>query len=678
MKKKLISLLLVLSLMLSILPLNAQAADVSDIKAANYQEVTKNQDLESASAKSSTYLSATQSKKMRSTLGAYRLGAYDYATGYGGQLDESQKAFYDLFVDFYLVDSLSVTTVEDMIIYSEDGDAVYASYSLDDVFYDVFYAYFAFAYDYPQAFWAGEVEAEISYYEEDGIFYIVEIYLYNIENYEGSMSVVSKYNKNVKKAAADIYASVPKGSDVYDYYKAIHDWICKNVTYNYPAVDDPWTYAYAYSNGPVFTGNPCVTCQGYSEAYKVLCNLIHAYYGVDLYCAEVMGDAYNGEAHMWNYVYMPDGKWYAIDTVWDDQDTMVYTYFMSGANTPGFDATFAKEHVEQNYFDAEGTIQFAYPVLAKEAYKPPQEEPEQPAYELKFSGASLTLQDNLAINFKAKAEIFAEGQYEDPYVVFSLNGKEVRVDDYKVMGTDYIFPFTNIAPNQMNDTVTATLYAKYKGVDYSSKATGYSVATYCYNMLGKSTADAYAEFRTLLVDLLNYGAASQIYTNYKTSNLVNASLTNAQKAWGTKETREYTDILKADYATVANPKASWKGAGLNLKDRVEFRLTLQTENVANLSVKVTADYGNEWVIPSEDFISTGNGKYDVCFNGLNAAQMSKPVYFTVYENGKAVSNTARYSVESYVYKYQNNADTKLADLVVAMMKYGDSAYNYIH
>ena len=303
---------------------------------------------------------------------------------------------------------------------------------------------------------------------------------------------------------------------------------------------------------------------------------------------------------------------------------------------------------------------------------------EAPTKPLKFSGASLTLQDNLAINFRAKAELFADGEYTNPYVVFSLNGKEVTVKDYAVVGTDYVFPFTNIAPNQMNDTVVATLYADYKGVEYSSEATGYSVADYCYNMLGKTPGAAYAEFRTLLVDLLNYGEASQIYTNYKTDDLVTADLTDAQKADGTVGNREYKDILNATYATVANPTASWRGAGLNLKDRVEIRLTLAADNIDSLSVKVTSESGKEWTIESDKFVAAGTGKYDVCFNGLNAGEMSEPVYFTVYDGDKAVSNTARYSVESYVYKYQNNADTNLAELVKAMMNYGDAAYNYVH
>ena len=53
-----------------------------------------------------------------------------------------------------------------------------------------------------------------------------------------------------------------------------------------------------------------------------------------------------------------------------------------------------------------------------------------------------------------------------------------------------------------------------------------------------------AEFKTLAVDMLNYGAAAQSYFGYRTDNLANRSLTGAQKALGTS-----TDVALADGKT---------------------------------------------------------------------------------------------------------------------------------
>lgn len=613
-----------------------------------------------------------QSEKARSVMRALNMAEYDYAQGYRGQLTEDQKIIYDVIVDFYIENSLSVTSINDIVLYNEEGP-VYVAYSLNDVYADMFYAYLAFVYDYPQAFWAGEAQIQLSYNEEDGLIYVNEIYLLIKEKYEGSKAKIFEYNANVKKVAEEIHHTAAETGLVYDYYQAIHDWVCNQATYNYMAMIIPQNYLQAYSSGSVFAGDANVTYQGYSEAFKVLCDVINASYGQELYCAQIIGNSHKGEPHMWNYVYMPDGNWYGIDTSWDDQETLTHTYFLSGANTPGSDLTFVQEHVENNSFASEYSVSFAYPILAEQTYEDP-----VPTEELKFSGASLTLQDNLAINFKASSMLFGQRAYTDPYVIFSLNGKEVKVDEYMVVDDSYIFSFENIAPNQMNDKVTATLYAKYRGGEYASEPRDYSVSDYAYNMLSKSTDDSLAKFRTLLVDLLEYGAVSQIYTEYKTDNLVNASLTEEQKAWGTKETREYKDVLDAAYETIDNPTATWKGAGLNLKDRVEIRLSVAVEDIEGLTVKVKSESGGEWTIPSTEFEVADIGRYNVYFNGLNAGQMSENVYFTVYNGDGAVSNTVCYSVESYVYKYQNSEDTNLAELVKAMMRYGDSAYNYVN
>jgi len=56
------------------------------------------------------------------------------------------------------------------------------------------------------------------------------------------------------------------------------------------------------------------------------------------------------------------------------------------------------------------------------------------------------------------------------------------------------------------------------------------------------------------------------------------------------------------------------------------------------------------------------------------------VYFTVYRGNTVVSNTVRYSVESYAYAQANKAepDASLLALLKVMMKYGDAAYDYVN
>lgn len=298
---------------------------------------------------------------------------------------------------------------------------------------------------------------------------------------------------------------------------------------------------------------------------------------------------------------------------------------------------------------------------------------------LKFQGASLTLQDNLAINYKVNANLFTEVGYTNPYVVFVLGDRMVKVDDYSLSedGQSYIFTFDNITPDQMNDNISATLYAVFNGVGYTSQVKRYSAAQYCYNLLGKYSGEENTKLRTLLVDLLNYGSASQLYTDHNIEALANERLTEDQINWGTGESPELKTVKNTEYKTIENPAVTWKGAGLNLQKSVTMRFKIAADSIDSLSVKIESESGGEWTIPAESFVKTDDGYY-IYFNGLNAGQMSEPVYVTVYNGSTAVSNTICYSIESYAYSKQNSGDTLLNSLLIAMMKYGNSAYSYVN
>ncbi len=293
---------------------------------------------------------------------------------------------------------------------------------------------------------------------------------------------------------------------------------------------------------------------------------------------------------------------------------------------------------------------------------------------LKFSGASVVLQDNLAINYKVNAGLF-ESEFKNPYVKFVIDSKEVIVRDYTVADGKYVFKFADIAPHKLNDTVSATLYAEIDGLEFQGETREYSVATYCYNMLEKCTGDEYLSLRRLLVDLLDYGAQSQIYMNYRTDALVNSALTEEQKRWGTADIRSYRSVQNIAYKDIENSTVEWKGGGLRLEDSVAMRFKISTDSIENLVVQVRDAHGNSWDIPSEQFKETTDGYY-VYFDQFNAGQMSEAVYLTIYRDNVAVSDTISYSIESYAYAKRNDSNMALVDLVQAMMQYGDSAYAY--
>jgi len=294
----------------------------------------------------------------------------------------------------------------------------------------------------------------------------------------------------------------------------------------------------------------------------------------------------------------------------------------------------------------------------------------------KFKSASLVLQDDLTMKFKVSQELLENNDYTDPYVVCVFNGVTTILREYTLADGLLSFDFENIIPHQMNDLVSATLHITCNGEEYTSETLEYGVVTYCYNMLAKLDPAEDSELCTLLVDLLNYGAYSQRYMNYKTNTLANANLTEEQMAMGTSTDRELISVRNAAYETIDNPTVQWKSAGLNLQKSVSMRFKIAADDIEGLCVKVESNVG-EWFISADTFEETTGGWY-FYLNGMNAAQMSETVYVTVYKGETVVSNTLRYSIESYAHSKQNDANAKLAELVKAMMRYGDSARAYMN
>ena len=86
-----------------------------------------------------------------------------------------------------------------------------------------------------------------------------------------------------------------------------------------------------------------------------------------------------------------------------------------------------------------------------------------------------------------------------------------------------------IPAKKLGDTVYFAVYARLADGSYVySKCYHYSPYSYAYSMLNKSTTSA--DMKSLIVAMLNYGAAAQTYFGYNTGALVNASLTDEQKA----------------------------------------------------------------------------------------------------------------------------------------------------
>lgn len=182
--------------------------------------------------------------------------------------------------------------------------------------------------------------------------------------YNSSFSNEQEVNDAISKVqeVANEVVSNATGSR-YNKILYVHDWLVDNLEYD--SNNDNKDNIYG-----TFV-NKKVVCEGYAEGLKYLLDKLN------IPCVLVYGVGYddngNEEAHAWNYVQMEDGKWYAVDTTWDDpvyvgssnsiiQNNYKYSYFLKGSKT------FNVNHVSNG--DVSGSGQdFKYPELSENDYK---------------------------------------------------------------------------------------------------------------------------------------------------------------------------------------------------------------------------------------------------------------------------------------------------------------------
>ncbi len=311
-------------------------------------------------------------------------------------------------------------------------------------------------------------------------------------------------------------------------------------------------------------------------------------------------------------------------------------------------------------------------------------------YEVRLSSASVVFESSLTINFLAKAADL-EG-YDTLFVVFEreyADGTKVTTTewDYTVNGSYLVFPYTNIAAKEMGDAINATLYAVKDGVKYSYNTVQYSILRYATNLLGKASTNA--KFKTVLVDMLNYGSAAQKYFSYNEDALVNSGLTNEQKAYASWDGGDMELTTVKGYDRLEKEEAKFNSVSLIFEDAVTVKYILDlsgyTGNMSelNLVIKYEDSLGNDCqkVFGFDDFVKNGNF-YTVSFSDIPTKDMSIELEATIYSNygssaSVQLSGTTTYSIESYAHSKANSSDKDLAYLVKAMMAFGNSTNAYL-
>ena len=297
---------------------------------------------------------------------------------------------------------------------------------------------------------------------------------------------------------------------------------------------------------------------------------------------------------------------------------------------------------------------------------------------LRRRGNALSLESSITLATYITKDVV--DYYDEVYAEFTRNGKTEKVyPSGKTLTSNSIvyciFDYTGISPQALGDDVSITFYGVKDGVTYNGNAYKYSVTDYIKSTLNKPTSSA--KLKTLLVDLVYYGEACQVYQNYKTDNLLTDILTDEQKALRSTADLSLTNIKNASYETCENRLVKF-GTALRLNNSVEIAIPLNMTNVTldDLSFKVkigsrTLTY--TYAENPDNFEKGKDGYWYFYFDGVYANQMSDEVFITAYKGDEQVSYTLKYSVESYA---ATVTDAKLKAVTDAMMRYGNSAKAY--
>ena len=94
--------------------------------------------------------------------------------------------------------------------------------------------------------------------------------------------------------------------------------------------------------------------------------------------------------------------------------------------------------------------------------------------------------------------------------------------------SEYAAHTNGIPAKKLGDTIYFKVYAMQEDGSYVySNIQSYSAVEYAMDRLANSANE---ELKRLCVAMLNYGAAAQVYFDYKTDSLMNAGLTEEQQA----------------------------------------------------------------------------------------------------------------------------------------------------
>ena len=252
---------------------------------------------------------------------------------------------------------------------------------------------------------------------------------------------------------------------------------------------------------------------------------------------------------------------------------------------------------------------------------------------------------------------------------------------YTIGGAAYDrFDYNGIGASMMGDSLTATLHFVYDGAAYSRDLGTHDLKQYALGRLRNSASE---DYRTLMADLLSYGAAAQTYLGYRNDAPVNVDLNDTEK---TLTNRAYAPLTGAqDDGDTGTYPAAITQKEFRLGDKIALYLATDLDKDSDLSdvtlrIRYTDRLGNavERRVSGATFAySEAAGGYTVYFDELKASELRSVLTLTLVRGGTQISRMVQYSFDTYVESlFAAGIDPAYKALLENTLRYADSARKY--
>ena len=279
-------------------------------------------------------------------------------------------------------------------------------------------------------------------------------------------------------------------------------------------------------------------------------------------------------------------------------------------------------------------------------------------------GHSVTIDGTIGVNFYMTLGENVLNNADTAYMQFTINGKtqNVKVSEASRDDDYYIFR-CNVVAKEMTDTISAQMYLSEGNPD--GDAYTYTVRDYAVYILNHK-ADYSTAVVNVVNEMLNYGAAAQIYFNYNTSDLANSVVNDSNKPSLTEGAYQFTDVYRIIYSdiefvtAVGDVKLSM--ASLSLKSTLTLKLYF--ENVPE---------GTSFTYKGQTLKASKSGNYTIIMiEGINPYNINNWVEVGVSygeTNGTIVYNPLKYVYKVMAADYNSTITWQLKQVLSSMIDF---------